>query len=139
MEITNMLRGARRRYAIYVIAGVAGLAAMAGTLAPDWENIRQGLNDFPAFYAPPRLLATGQLYSSPAFLAQQQQILGRTNQHTAHFIRLPYLAVGLAPLALLPYPVAYGMWLALSAAALIVFAWWWPGRRELALVLACWF
>ena len=131
-------RGARLRPALAIGACLAGLIAQTIPFAGDWDAIRQGRNDFPAFYLCPRLLGTGQLYSQPAFLAEQARSLGRTNANI-QFVRLPYIAVALAPLSRLPFMVAYALWQALSMAALAVFAWMWPGRRALAAVILCWF
>ena len=117
---------------LYIVAGLAGLLALALSLAPDWNHIWNGLNDFPAFYLAPRMLATGDLYHPLAFLAKQQQLLGRTNESIV-YIRLPYLAVMLAPLSQLPYPVAYALWQALSLTALALFAGLWPARRAVSL------
>jgi hypothetical protein len=129
---------ARLRVALVAAACLAGLIAQALPFAKDWGAIRQGLNDFPAFYLSPRLLGTGHLYDQAAFLAEQARSLGRTNANI-QFIRLPYTAVMLAPLSDLPYAVAYAVWQMLSIAALAVFVWLWPARHPLALVVVCWF
>jgi len=129
---------AGRGKALYVIAGLAGLIALTMSFAPVWDNVRQGLNDFPAFYVAPRMLATGDLYHPAAFLAKEKEVVGRTNKSIV-FIRFPYVAVLLAPLSRLPFSVAYAVWQALSLAALGVFAWLWPARRPIACVICCWY
>jgi len=111
---------------------------MALPLAWNWDNIRQGFNDFPQFYLSSRLLGTGHLYDYQAMLAQQRQVLGRTCV-TMPYLRLPYVAVVLAPFSRLPYSIAYALWQALSLAALVFFVWLWPASRPLAIVISCWF
>jgi hypothetical protein len=123
---------------LVVAACLAGLIAQTIPLAKDWDAIRQGRNDFPAFYLCPRLLGTGQLYDQAAFQAEQARILGRTNANI-QFVRLPYMAVMLAPLSRLPFSAAYALWQALSIAALAAFSWLWPGRRALTAVILCWY
>lgn len=131
-------KNARLPMALAIAVCLAGLIALALPFARDWGAIRQGLNDFPAFYLSPRLLGTGHLYDQAAFLAAQRRILGRDCVNI-QYIRLPYVAVMLAPLSHLPYSLAYALWQTLSLAALAVFAWLWPARRPLALILICWF
>jgi hypothetical protein len=96
------------------------------------------MNDFPAFYVASERVGSGNLYDPAAFLAEQNRILGRNNR-TIVFIRLPHVAVLLAPMRYLSYPVAYALWQALSFAALGIFAVLWPARRPLAFVICCWF
>jgi len=117
---------------------VAGVIALALSCAPDWSGAWQGLNDFPEFYLSPRLVGTNHLYDPAAFLAEQQRVLGCTNVNI-QFLRLPYMAVLLAPLGRLPYSTAYALWQTFSIAALAAFAWLWPGRRWLAFIIVCWF
>jgi hypothetical protein len=138
MENANVFRRRQPSYLLYIIASVAGLVALALSFASEWGYIRKGLNDFPAFYVAPRMLGTGELYDRAAFLAKENEILGRSNPNIV-FIRFPYVAVMLAPLSHLPFSVAYILWQALSLAALAIFAALWPARRPLAFVICCWF
>lgn len=124
--------------ALAVAVCLAGLIALALPFARDWGAIRQGLNDFPAFYLTPRLLGTGHLYDQAAFLAEQRRMLGRVCANI-QFIRLPYMAVLLAPLSHFSYSAGYALWQTLSIAALAVFVWLWPARSPFALIIVCWF
>ena len=142
METVKAAKGgrqnARLRMGLVIAACLAGLIALALPFVRDWDDIRQGFNDFPAFYLSPRLLGTGHLYDQTAFLAEQGRLLGRTSANI-QFIRLPYFAVMLAPLSHLPYLAAYALWQTLSIAALAGFAWLWPANRPLAHIIICWF
>jgi hypothetical protein len=84
------------------------------------------------------MLATGSLYDPAAFLAKQRELLGYVCVNI-QFVRLPYVAVILSPLSRLPYSAAYAIWQLLSVASLAVFAWLWPARRAVALLICCWF
>jgi hypothetical protein len=129
---------ARRGYLPWLLACVAGLMVLGLSVRVDWPDIVRGLNDFPAFYVAPQMLATGDLYHTEAFLARQQQILGISNP-VIIFVRLPFVAVMLAPLSRLPYLAAYAIWQALSLAALAIFVLLWPVKRALAFAVCCWF
>lgn len=142
METVKAAPGRRQNahlpMALVIAACLAGLVAMASPFARDWDDIRHGFNDFPQFYLSPRLLGTGHLYDYAAMLAAQAQVLGRTCV-TMPYLRLPYVAVMLAPFSHLPYSVAYALWQTLSIAALAFFLWLWPASRTLAVVIICWF
>jgi hypothetical protein len=91
--------------------------------------------DFNQFYSSAKLAGTGHLYDW-----QRLQDLERLNAtNLIPFGRLPFYAVVLKPLTVLPYRLAWGVWLGLNAAALISFAVLWPvrNRADLPLVL-CW-
>jgi multidrug transporter EmrE-like cation transporter len=131
-------RDARLPKPLLIVSCLVGLIALTMPFARDWDDIRHGLNDFPQFYLSSRLLGTGHLYDHAAMLAQQRQVLGRTCV-TMPYLRLPYVAVLLAPFSHLPYSVAYALWQMLSIAALALFVWLWPASRSLSLVIVCWF
>ncbi len=128
----------RWRWLLPVCAGLAGLAFLSLLAAPYWELVRNGWNDFPAFYLGPRLLAEGRLYDSAAFQEEQIRALGRVCRNI-QFVRPPFVAVLFTPLSHLPYGLAYALWQALSLGALVLFLRLWPARRMQAAVLCCWF
>jgi hypothetical protein len=85
-------------------------------------------SDFSAFYAGGRLFWSGSVYDQRAVLELQREIVGCAETGNA-FIRLPFFAILMAPLGLLPYPAALLIWkfvLGLMAAG---FVWLWPGPR----------
>jgi hypothetical protein len=75
---------------------------------PQRERVLKGQNDFVSFYAGARLVGTPQLYSRPANLATIQSILGLQMEGTT-YIRPPFYAVLLKPLASLPYRAAWAL------------------------------
>jgi hypothetical protein len=125
-------------YALYALVALTGLVVMSLPFAADWNQIRHGWNDFPAFYIGAEIVGSGDLYDANAFVAEQNRLLGRNNQNII-YTRLPFVAVLEAPMRFLPYGVAYALWQVLSLAALALFAVMWPARRPLAFVICCWF
>src|SRR5271169_5226819 len=75
---------------------------------PQRERVIQGQNDFVSFYVGAKLAGTPQLYSRPANLAAIQSILGFQMEGTT-YIRPPFYAILLKPLAMLPYSAAYAI------------------------------
>jgi len=74
--------------------------------------------DFAAYYLAAHAIRGGEDPYVPAVLARLAAHAG-ISAHTP-YIYPPFLAVAIQPLAALPYPVAAGIWLAMSAAALMV-------------------
>lgn len=118
---------------------------MAGILANAlllWWPIRQralsGANDFASFYAAGRLAGTQHLYDA----ARNRQLAAQHSGFQSdawRFIRPPFFAGLLWPLARLPYRAAYATWELLSVAAILGFVTLWrPPRIPLTLVAACW-
>ena len=90
--------------------------------------------DFNQFYAASRLAGTGHLYDWDALrkIEAEHGLEVPTG-------RLPVVLYGYKILGGFPYPVARGIWMAASLAALIVFAAAWPGaRRTVMLVALAW-
>jgi hypothetical protein len=74
--------------------------------------------DFAAYYLAAHAIRGGEDPYDPAVLAQFAARAGIA-AHTP-YIYPPFLAVAIQPIAALPYPVAAVIWLAMSAAALVV-------------------
>jgi hypothetical protein len=70
------------------------------------ERAIKGQNDFASFYSAAKLVGTPDLYSRAANLATIKTTLGFTMESVV-YIRPPFYAVLLKPLAFLPYSVAY--------------------------------
>ena len=79
-----------------------------------------GINDYFSFYGGAKLLPSGQLYDAAAMQELQIRTLGGVMPNVL-YIRPPFEALLLCPLALLPYSASYWTYQALSLAAVIVF------------------
>ena len=97
------------------------LAAMAlWAAALPWQRVWAGHNEFMAFYTGARLAGTPDLYSSSANRALNEQ-LGYW-MPAVQYLRLPYYAALLRPLAKLPYHAAYLLFQGICLAAALAFA-----------------
>jgi hypothetical protein len=88
-----------------------------------------GENDFLQFYAGGKLAFTDRLYNPDSITATQIEASGATGPAIGRFVRLPYYAFLLAPLAKLPYLWAYAFWQALNALAVAAAVLLWPFSR----------
>jgi hypothetical protein len=88
-----------------VALGVLCLGLLAW---PQRERAIRGQNDFVSFYTGAKLAGTPDLYSRPANLQAIQTILGFQMEGTT-YIRPPFYAILLKPLAKLPYRVAWAI------------------------------
>jgi hypothetical protein len=101
-------------------AFVLCLAAMAlWAVALPWQRVWAGHNDFMQLYAGGRLAGESELYSSAANRTIGEQ-LGFW-MPSVQFVRLPYYAALLAPLAKLPYHAAYLIFQSVCVAATLTF------------------
>ncbi len=85
------------------------------------------IDDFLPFYRAARLLGDPDLFAQTRFHAGGLM-----------FLRTPFYALLLAPLAALPYPAARALWIGLMAAALASAVWLWPGPRAKIAIAMCW-
>jgi hypothetical protein len=88
----------------------------------------RGHNDFLAFYAGGRLAFTELLYDPPTVAAIQETHSG-TAGPALRFIRLPFYAVTLSALTILPYTPAYLLWQFLNILCSIGAVVRWPYNR----------
>ncbi|MBS1877336.1 MAG: DUF2029 domain-containing protein [Acidobacteria bacterium] len=96
-----------------------------------------GRNDFLPFYAGGRLALSGHLYDQQRVLAEERSAAGVAGE-SLHFIRPPWFAALLWPLARLPYLMAYRLWELLMVLAIAFFAIFWsPPGRVANLVALC--
>jgi hypothetical protein len=123
---------------LLVFLAFVGLLLLSLSYHANWHLIAAGLNDFPAFYCAPQLLAEHKLYDPAAMGAKQVSILGSSNPNI-QFIRLPYLAAMMWPLSSLPYSAAYAVWQFCCLGAMAGFVLLWPAKRLATLLLCCWF
>jgi len=85
-----------------------GIACLLLLAWPQRERALRGQNDFVSFYAGAKLAATPDLYSRPANLAVIRSLLGFEMEGTT-YIRPPFYARMLRPLAALPYRPAWAI------------------------------
>jgi hypothetical protein len=121
-----------------ILLAFAGVIVLSISYRADWNLIAAGLNDFPAFYFAPQLMAEHELYDPAAMGAKQIGTLGTSNQNI-QFIRLPYVGAAMWPLSLLPYRLAYALWQLSCLGAMLGFALLWPAKRVVTLLACCWF
>jgi hypothetical protein len=115
-----------------------GVIALSLSYQANWHLIVAGLNDFPAFYCAPSLIAEHKLYDPAAMAAKQAEVLGKSDVNI-QFIRLPYLGAAMWPFSLLPYRPAYALWQFCCLGAMSGFVLLWPAKRMVTLLLCCWF
>jgi hypothetical protein len=87
--------------------------------------------DFNQFYAASRLAGTGHLYDWEALRKVEAE-----NGYQMPTGRLPVELYGFKILGGLPYAAARAIWMAVSIAALLIFAAVWPGTRRLFMMAA---
>ena len=101
-----------------VLTALLGLTVAVALLIATPERIRNNV-DFPAFYNAGRIVkdyAGGELYNSEL----QQTLYGEIAPVTAatkslFFVYSPFFALLFVPLAWLPYPLAFALWVLISA------------------------
>jgi len=100
-----------------IVLGIAFLLTLASFQS---ERALKGQNDFVAFYTGAKLVGTPDLYSRTANMETIQGILGFPMVGTT-YIRPPFYAVLLKPLAALPYRTAYAIFFLASLASVLWF------------------
>ncbi len=108
-----------------------GLILLAVVSSPYWHDIALGHTDFLSFYAGGKLAFMPGLYDPQQAMAVQLRYAGVMGEGT-YFIRMPWFAAAMWPLARLPYIPAQFIWQALLIAGLVLFVLLWP-RPSLAI------
>jgi len=122
------------RWRLAALLGVVVCSALAWKLfLPDAGS---GRNDFLALYAGGTLAGTSEIYNPQSVRDVQLHAIGEWGD-SLQFSRLPYYALVLKPLTLLPYRWAYLIWEILSVAALAGFVALWPSTNERYKWVAC--
>jgi len=95
----------------------------------------QGANDFAAFYTGARLAGTGKLYDVEPQYEEQKKQFG-SYMRVVTFIRLPFYALLLKPLAWLDYLAAWRVFLVLNILCAVWFlrAWLWGDHPRVFLL-----
>jgi hypothetical protein len=120
----------------FALVCTAGLAISALTFGPALRLTLQGVTDFLALYAGGKIAFSGDIYNAGQILRTEIGS-GGWSSSTRLFIRLPFVATLLWPLAQLPYSAASAIWEILCIGAFTGFALLWPNQRRWAVTLAC--
>lgn len=99
-----------------------GLVAFWGSRL-DWGIVARGDNDFAMIYTGAKLVGSEALYSAPEF-ERVQELYASVHGDYVLYARLPYYALFLKPLVLLPYRSAYAVFELVNLAALGAFLYW---------------
>jgi hypothetical protein len=123
------------RSALWTLAAAGALVS----LIVWWKQDRASAcgSDFAAFYSAGRLAFTPDLYSPDAVHRLQRELLG-CGEKFNWYIRLPYFAALMWPLARLPFETALWLWRVLSVAAIAGFILLWPGDQAIAAAACAW-
>src|SRR5580698_3537202 len=102
-----------------------GLVLLAVIASPYYHDVALGHTDYLSFYAGGRLAFTPSLYDPPHAMAEQLRAAHVMGKGT-YFIRMPWFAAAMWPLARLPYLTGQFIWEALLVAGLVAFVMLWP-------------
>ena len=108
-----------RRFRLGLLA-FSGLVINLLILGPGLLIAAKGTTDFVAFYAGARHAFDGHLYARASISQTVQEAIGYTNPVWV-FVRLPFYAGLLWPLAQVPYLIAVRMWALLTIAGLATY------------------
>jgi hypothetical protein len=116
---------------------VGGLVLLVLITGSYWERIARGHTDFLSFYAGGKLAFTRDLYV-PAKSMEEQARASGVVAVGAYFIRMPWFAAAMWPLARLPYVPAQLIWQAILLGGIVTFAALWPRPAPpIRLVIFC--
>lgn len=121
-------------WAAVILAGVLLRAYIIHNLS---RNVEFCAADFSAFYAGGVLAGSAQLYSPEASYAVQDRAIG-CHHDSVVFIKPPFYALLMRPLAQLPFVPAFYLFRALVLVGVGVFLWLWPGDRWAAAAACAW-
>lgn len=110
-----------RRRSSLAIAGVYAFMGLFNMLGYWWlarEKVALGQCDFLQFYAGATLHSSPDLFEPEAHYAIHRRETGDFLPSVAAFVRPPYYAFFLGPLALLPFRTAYWLWMGMNACAI---------------------
>ena len=121
-------------WAIVILAGVLIRAYIIHHLPREVEFCAA---DFSAFYAGGTLAGSAQLYSPEAAFAVQEKAIGCHHENIV-FIKPPFYALLMWPLAQLPFIPAFYLFRVLVLAGVGLFLWMWPADRWAAAAACAW-
>ena len=108
-----------------MVLACGGVVLLAAIASPYWKDVALGHTDYLSFYAGGRLAFTPSLYDPPHAMAEQLRAAHVMGKGT-YFIRMPWFAAAMWPLARLPYLTGQFIWEALLVAGLVAFVMLWP-------------
>jgi len=120
-----------------IVLALIGLGFVLVLSMAGLDPALRGENDFVPMYMGGKLAGTPELWRTEPYFSFMQQRFGAYNDALT-FIRPPFYALMLWPLAQAPYEAAYAVWTLLRVAALAGFVWLWriPSRVDAFLFLA---
>ncbi len=120
-----------------LVVAAVGLAFVLILSGGVFEWALRGENDFAAFYMGGKLAGTPELWQPMPYFEFMQEQFGAFNDALT-FVRPPFYAMMLWPLAQLPYESAYLIWVVLRVGALAGFVLLWrlPSRLDALLFTA---
>ena len=112
---------------LWALIGLAfgGLVLLAVVAGPYWKDVALGHTDYLSFYAGGRLAFTPDLYDPSHAMAEQLRAAHVMGKGT-YFIRMPWFAAAMWPLARLPYLTGQLIWESLLIGGLLAFVALWP-------------
>jgi hypothetical protein len=122
----------------YLSILACGLAVRAWVFAHLPRTLATCATDYSPFYAAGRLLGSPHIYDPAAIFDVLDRTVG-CHAAWAVWIKPPFYAAFMWPLAQLPFDWALWIWRALGVCALAGFVWLWPGNRFAAAAMLAWF
>lgn len=125
------------RPAAWTVVILAGLLLRAYMIHRLPREVELCAADFAAFYSGGALVGTPQLYSPAAAFAVQERAIGCHHENLV-FIKPPFYALLMWPLAQAPFETAFSIFRALVLVGVGLFLWMWPGDRWAAAAACAW-
>jgi hypothetical protein len=126
-----------KRVAAWSVVILAGVVFRAYILHGLPREVELCAADFSAFYSGGSLVGSPQLYSPAAAFAVQDRAIGCHHENLV-FIKPPFYALLMWPLAQLPFVTAFHLFRVLVLTGVGLFLWLWPGDRWAAAAACAW-
>jgi len=123
------------RRGLIALGCALGIALNCYLELPSLSRVLPSDNDFMGFYAGAQLAGSRDLYSFEALLRAESRV--SELPHFVPFVRWPVYAAAISPLRFFDYRPAYWIWQTISAAAVLLFVWFWPAPRKWMTAMAC--
>src|SRR5579872_3993168 len=121
----------------YLLILVLGLALRTALFVYLPRTLKVCATDYSTFYAGGKLLGSPKIYDPATVFSVLDRTVG-CHAAWAVWIKPPFYAVLMWPLAQLPFAWALWIWRALGVGALAGFVWLWPGNRLAAAAVLAW-
>jgi len=124
------------KIAVLCLIGFAFLLGALSVWSPElMQDAWAGHNDFVPSYIAGRLASSGELYSPETQRRLQVELLGIRNDNML-YMRPPFFAVLMKPLAVLPFRASYTIFQIISVVSIAIFVWIFAKRSIDVAVLA---